>query len=298
MNRKIRKVLRWTRWILLTIVLLPVVSMVLIKLSGSMKMRKSDDQILGALHSYPIEKKIDTITFGRSHLVYLLTSKEGKKKSKAIVFVHGSPGSLDGYMQYMHNDSLLSEADLIAYDRPGFGHSDFGKSLPSLRGQANALYELMKQLDYEQYWLVGHSYGGPIIMQAVIDRPQRIAGICIVAGSVVYAMEPVAAWRKWLDLPFIRILMPTALRVSNEELMSLRRDLRMIDDDWNEVKMPVSLIHGTKDKLVPYGNLPLAKEKLMNSDTVRTLIFEDENHFILWTQTEQIVKELLKLINL
>ena len=148
----------------------------------------------------------------------------------------------------------------------------------------------------DQYWLVGHSYGGSVIMQAVMDRPQKIAGICIIAGSIVYDMEPVASWRKWLDLPFIRPLMPTALRVSNDELMSLRGDLRMIDDDWPAISVPVSLIHGTDDVLVPFGNLDMAEEKLINADTVRTVIFEDENHFILWTQTEQIVKELLELI--
>lgn len=262
-----------------------------------MKMRKSNDQILGVLHSYPVEKKIDTLTIGQRQITYLWTSKTGKKKKQAILFVHGSPGAMDAYLKYMHNDSLLSVADLIVYDRPGFGHSDFGKSLPSLRGHASILFEVMNHFGYERYWLIGHSYGGSVIVQAAIDHPQKIAGLGIIAGSITYEMEPKAGWRKWIDLPFIRILLPYTFRVSNDELKTLRSDLRMVDDDWHFITAPVSIMHGTKDVLVPFGNLELAREKLVNADSVRTLIFEDENHFILWTQTEQIVKEILALMN-
>lgn len=256
-------------------------------------MRKSDDQIMGNLHSYPIIKSIDTARIGSRQITYLITQKEEKKKKEAIIFVHGSPGSLDAFLKYMHNEPLLSKADLISYDRPGFGHSGFGQSLPSLRGQARILQGLMKELGYDHYWLVGHSYGASVILQACVDGTPDISGIGIIAGSVTYDMEPVAGWRKWFDLPFIRPIMPTSLRVSNDELMSLRGDLRMIDDDWLEIKQPVTIMHGTKDILVPFENLEIAQQKLTNSDSVRTLIFEDENHFILWTQTEQIVKELL-----
>lgn len=262
-----------------------------------MKLRKPDDQILGQLYSYPIQKKIDTAVIRDRNITYLITSGEEKKKKEAIIFVHGSPGSLDAFMKYMHNDTLLSKADLISYDRPGFGHSDFGKALPSLRGQARILDGLMEELDYEKYWLIGYSYGGSVLIQAAIDQSPKIAGIGIIAGSVTYDMEPVAAWRKWIDLPFIRALMPVALRVSNDEILALRRDLRMIDDDWNEIIVPVSLIHGSKDILVPFGNLPLAKEKLVNADSVRTLVLEDDNHFILWTKPDVIVDEILALMN-
>ena len=296
MRMRIKKLIRWTIWILLALILLPVVSLILIKMSGSMKMRKSDDQIMGALYSYPIQKKLDTIDINNRRIAYLLTSETKEKKKDAILFVHGSPGSLDGYMDYMHNDTLLSKADLIAYDRPGFGHSNFGKSLPSLRGQSAILYGLMKTLNYDRYWLVGHSYGASIILQAAIDRPYSISGMGIIAGSVIYDIEPLASWRKWVDIPFIRPILPLALKVSNQELMALRRDLRMIDDDWHQITIPVSLMHGREDILVPFENLQLAKQKLTSADTVRTLIFEEENHFILWTKKDEIIEEISQLM--
>jgi pimeloyl-ACP methyl ester carboxylesterase len=62
--------------------------------------------------------------------------------------------------------------------------------------------------------------------------------------------------------------------------------------------IPVSLIHGTKDVLVPFENLNYAREKLTRSDTVLIKIFEGENHFIPWTKKKEIVSELVRLIDL
>jgi len=260
-----------------------------------MKMRLTDDEILGLLHTGSFEKYIDTFRIDGRHITFLKTSGN-EKQADAIIFVHGSPGSLDAYLAYMSNDSLLKYADLISYDRPGFGHSDFGKTEPSLKKQARILMQLMDSLAYTRYWLVGHSYGAPVILQAALDYPRHIMGICCIAGSVNYDLEPRDPWRKWIDLPLIREILPVSLRVSNQELMTLRQDLRMIDDDWDKITQPVSLLHGTKDMLVPFANLEMARENLVHADTVRTLIFEDENHFILWTQKEEIVKEIIGFI--
>lgn len=261
-----------------------------------MKMRMTNDQLLGGLSTKSMEKKIDSIQVFNRHIRYLHTWKGEKKKEDAILFIHGSPGALDAFYKYMSHDSLLSRADLIAYDRPGFGYSGFGKAEPSLRKQASILTALMDSLAYKRYWLVGHSYGGPVIIQAVLQHPRHISGICIISGSVIYELEPRAQWRKWIDLPFIRPLLPVSLKVSNQELMPLRGELRMIDDDYDKITTRVSLIHGTKDRLVPFDNLEKAKEKLVNASIVRKLIFEEENHFIPWTQQQQIVKEIIALM--
>ena len=290
--------MKWFWWIFLILILLPIASLFLIKLSGSMKMRIPDDQIMGALHAYPIIKQLDTLIIRNREIAYLHTAKNEAKKKDAIIFLHGSPGSLDVYLKYMHSDTLLSRADLIAYDRPGFGHSGFGNSMPSLRQQSFVLFDLMKHLDYERYWLIGHSYGAAVIIQAAIDKPDRIAGIGIIAGSVVYEMNSGSGWRSWMSLPFIQELLPDALRVSNEELIALKIDLRMTDDDWSQITMPVSLINGKKDILVPFQDKEKALEKLTNADTVLTLTLPEENYYLLSSQADQILEEIVKLMEM
>ena len=260
-----------------------------------MKMRKSDQEIETFLSQHHINGVLDTLKLPNRNINYLLCS-DGSKKKDAILFVHGSPGSMDAFLEYMVDTTLLSLADLISYDRPGFGHSGFGRTEKSLTAQSYVLTELMRSLPYERYWLVGHSYGGPIIVYNAMRRYGKVSGLGIIAGSVSPELEPRAKWRKWINLPILKQLWPIPLRVSNEELMPLKNDLMMIEDDWDRIRIPVSLMHGTLDVLVPFDNLAYAKEKLVNADTVRTLILEGENHFIVWSHKEKIVKEIVSLI--
>jgi pimeloyl-ACP methyl ester carboxylesterase len=260
-------------------------------------MRKTDREIKAFISPHHITPLIDTLHLRGRNIVYLKTSI-GDKKEGALILVHGSPGSLDVFLDYMVDTSLLNRADLITFDRPGFGNSDFGVAESSLSRQAYMLVDLMDSLGYKKYWLAGHSYGAPVLLQAAIHRPRKIAGLCFIAGSVSPELEPKStAWRKWIDLPLLRDLLPVSMRVSNEELMTLRQDLTLLEDDWDRLSMPVSVIHGTKDVLVPYENLDYAKQKLTESDTVFIRTFEGESHFILWTHKKQIVEELVRLMD-
>lgn len=278
------------------IILIPLTILIGVRIFDGMKMRKDDSEIWTFLQRHYVNGVIDTLTLRKHPIVYLKTSID-KKHKDAIIFVHGSPGSLDAFLDYMVDTTLLSRADLIVYDRPGFGHSGYGKAEISLSGQSNILADMMTSLDYDRYWLVGHSYGGPIIVQAAMRHPKLIAGLVIIAGSVSPELESKSPWRKWIDLPLVKELLPVTFKVSNEELMPLRSDLFMIEDDWDRIHVPVSLIQGNKDVLVPFQNLEYAKEKLTMADTVRTLIFEGENHFIVWTREDVIAKELVGLMD-
>jgi len=278
-------------------ILLPFATLAIVRYAGWFRMRKTDREIKAYLGPHHVTATIDTLPLRGRDIVYLQTSK-GEQKKGALVFVHGSPGSIDAFLDYMVDTSLLARVDLVCYDRPGFGNSTFGYSEPSLSRQAVILNSLMDSLGYEHYWLAGHSYGAPVLVQAAMRRPSKVDGLCLIAGSVSPELEPKnIAWRKWLDLPLLRELLPVSMKVSNEELMPLRQDLNMIDDDWDRLKIPVSIIHGTEDVLVPFGNMEYAKTKLVAADTVMTLIFKGESHFILWTHKQQIVDELVKLID-
>jgi pimeloyl-ACP methyl ester carboxylesterase len=292
---KMKKIRRWVTRILLFLILFPLGTLFIVRTAGLFKMRKADGEIMSFLKQHHVAGEIGKITFHGRRIVYLKTMS-GDKKKDAFLFVHGSPGSMDAFLDYMVDTNLLSHADLIVYDRPGFGNSGFGKSMTSLTMQAQTVSALMDSLGYERYWMAGHSYGGPIIIQAAMDHPRHIGGICLIAGSVSPELEPRSPWRKWIDLPLVRQLLPTSMRVSNEELMPLRQDLVMIEDDWEKIKIPVLLMQGTKDVLVPFANLAYAKDKLTQSDSVMVKIFEGENHFILWTQKEVVVEELIRLV--
>ena len=292
-----RKFQRWSLRILLIVILLPITALAIIRSAGWLRMRKTDREIQAFLGPYQVNAVNDTLQLRGREVVYLKTGK-GEKKKSALILVHGSPGSLDAYLDYMVDTALLARVDIISYDRPGFGNSAFGNAVPSLSRQAAVLIDLMNAMDYESYWLAGHSYGAPVIVQAAIREPRKVKGFCLIAGSVSPELEPKAtAWRKWIDLPLIRDLLPVSMRVSNEELMSIRQDLIMMEDDWDRLRMPISVVHGTKDVLVPFENMQYVQDMATGADTIFTKVFEGESHFILWTHEQQIVGELVRLID-
>lgn len=294
---KKRKVLRWSIRILLLMILLPIATLITVRYAGWLRMRKTDREIKAFLGPYHVAETFDTLYVASRNIVILKTTK-GEPREDAMIFVHGSPGSMDAFLEYMADTSLLQKADLVTYDRPGFGNSGFGRSEPSLSRQADVLLGVMDSLDYTRYWLVGHSYGAPVLVLAAMRQPARVAGICLIAGSVSPGLEPPSAtWRKWIDLPLVRTILPISMRVSNEELMPLKQDLLMMEDDWDRLTMPVSIVHGTEDVLVPFDNLDYVRSQAVNADTVMTCVFEGESHFVLWTHKAEIVAELHRLLD-
>ena len=85
----------------------------------------------GTLHSY---------LFGFQKINYL---EVGSDNLPLVVFVHGSPGSLSAFIDFMADTALLQKAHLISVDRPGFGESNFGFGEKSIARQATVLKPLL-----------------------------------------------------------------------------------------------------------------------------------------------------------
>lgn len=213
-----------------------------------------------------------------------------------VVIVHGSPGSSAEMLDYVGDSMLLRVARVAAVDRPGFGESDYGIAEPSLKEQAAVLVPLIKKLGNKKVILVGHSMGGPVIARFAIDYPDLVDGLVIVAGSIDPELEPATWWKRPFDLPGIRLLVPSALRISNREILPLRSELEKMRPEWSKITCPVTVVQGTKDDLVPAGNADFARKMLANNPHVKINMLENENHFIIWSKRKLIVEEILALM--
>lgn len=214
-----------------------------------------------------------------------------------VVFVHGSPGSSADMLDYLADSILLKGARVVTVDRPGFGESDYGRPETSIHEQAAVLVPLIEKLRHKKVILVGHSLGGPVIARFAMDFPNLVDGLVIVAGSVDPELEPSTWWKRPFDLPLIRLLVPSALRISNSEILPLRGELEKMRPDWSKITCPVTVIQGTQDDLVDAGNADFARKMLTNSSSVKINMLENENHFIMWTKTKIIVAEILEMMN-
>ncbi len=216
--------------------------------------------------------------------------------SLVVAFVHGSPGSLADYKFFLSDPELCKEATLLSIDRLGFGYSDFGQVTSSLSIQAKAIAEVLKPFKKNKIILVGHSLGGPVIAKTAMDYPELIDGVLLIAPSISPALEPSSDWRKTLNWKIFQWIAPTALTVCNQEIIPLRKELELMVKDWKNIIVPVTIIQGEDDKLVPKGNADFAKKMLVNSSSVKMKMIRNGNHFILWSEPQLIKQAILDLL--
>ena len=185
---------------------------------------------------------------------------------------------------------------LIAVDRPGYGGSGEGMSEGSLKEQAAVV---MEALQVNQSGLpailVGHSYGGPVIAQMAISYPDRVAGLVFVASSVSPDLEST----KWFQYPAtwwpLRVLIPTSLRVCNEEILPLKQELLRILPEWSLIRAKVVLIQGEEDELVPKENLDFLVSHLRSEQIVKIDRVAGLNHFVPWKRPDLILDGIWSL---
>lgn len=213
-----------------------------------------------------------------------------------IIFVHGSPGALNAYEAYFSDTTLSKHADMIAVDRLGFGYSDFGKAIPSLKTQAGLIAKILGDFPNRKKILVGHSMGGPVIARLVMDYPELVDGMVMVAPSISPELEPSNTWRKIVNFPLIRWITPSGLRVCNQEIIPLFEELEVMMDGWAAIRVPVTVVQGMEDTLVPKGNADFAKKMMQHNSQVKTTMIDGGGHFILWEEIPLIKQEILDLL--
>ena len=219
----------------------------------------------------------------------------GDPQKQTLFFIHGSPGSWDAFKSYLTDTLLLRKYRMIAIDRPGFGNSNFGQA-QNLATQAKIIEALIDATDNHQpITLVGHSLGGPLAVKIATDEPTRIHHLVILSGAVDPNVETPELWRPILISKPLRYLIPGALRPSNDELWWLKADLFKMQPFLKNISCGVTIIHGTKDPLVPYSNVAFMKREFVNAKAIHVIAIENANHFIPWEHFKLIRDQLFAL---
>lgn len=257
-----------------------------------MTMRYSDKETTKFFATSKIEFQDKTVAFEGYKIHYVAT---GNAQNSTLFFIHGSPGSWNAFKEYLQDTLLLKKYRMIAIDRPGFGYSDFGEA-QNLKVQSQRISEFIKKIDNKKpLILVGHSVGGPVVAQLAVDNPSWYKRLVILAGSLDPKAENPEKWRTVIKASPLRYLIPGALRPSNDELWWLKKDLVYLEPELKKITCDVTIIHGTKDALVPYSNVAFMQKKFTNAKSIDTVTIEKANHFIPWSHYEIVRNALLDI---
>jgi pimeloyl-ACP methyl ester carboxylesterase len=234
-----------------------------------------------ALAAYPPTGTFVTVDGLRLH--YEITGK-----GPDLVLIHGASGSLRD-LTYGLRDQLTDRYRVTVVDRPGLGHSDPLPEV-SLAAQAKAIKSGLARIGVTDPVVVGQSYGGAVALAwaleggpralVLVGAPSmpwpgkldpwyrltstaigRALAVPLAAAFVpqsyvtaatagVFAPAPVPqGYEAWLGTPLT--LRRDALATNTAQINALRADLVTMEPRYSGLALPIELIHGSADTIVP-----------------------------------------------
>lgn len=249
-----------------------------------------------------------------------------------VLFSHGWPLSGDawaGQMQYLVDKGYR----VIAHDRRGHGRSDQPSGGNVMDRYADDLAELIESLDLRDVVLVGHSTGGGEVVRYVGRHGSgRVAGVVTVSAIPPLMLQTEAnpdgvpievfdgirsgllagrsQFYRELTEPFFGANRPgsTVSQGTKDEfwLLSMQCGLKAafecvevfsatdLTDDLKKIDVPMLIIHGDDDQIVPIANSAEKAAKIVSGSTFK--VYPGAPHGLPQINQDQLNADLLAFI--
>jgi pimeloyl-ACP methyl ester carboxylesterase len=205
-----------------------------------------------------------------------------------VVLLHGNGSMIEDFV----SSGIVDAPDhrFIAFDRPGFGHSERPRDRhwgPS--EQARLLLRALGHIGIERPVVVGHSWGALVALAMALESPEDVAGLVLLSGyyypvpraeiGIPGAFPFTRVVLRHTVAPFVRRLMapdtlrrvfapcavperfkrayplPLAMRASqmravDDEAAMLLDAAKALSRHYRELSVPVRLIAGSDDLIV------------------------------------------------
>ena len=100
-----------------------------------------------------------------------------------VVLLHGNGTMIEDWIASGVLPSLAKSNRVLAFDRPGFGHSSRPRStLWTPSAQAKLIARALDQLGEAQVTIVGHSFGTLVALALAAERPELVSSLVLIAG--------------------------------------------------------------------------------------------------------------------
>jgi pimeloyl-ACP methyl ester carboxylesterase len=230
---------------------------------------------------------------------------------KVLLFLHGWQDSLQNFNTL--SSLLAPKYRIICLDLPGFGKSEMPKEAWNLDRYIDFVSDFIKKLNLEVYALVGHSFGGRIIIKGEAENiftAQKIiligsAGITkrktfrnyffkIVAkvGKLVVYIPPLYFWKEALRkkmYSFVGTDYANAGALQNTFLKIISEDLT---DSAKKITVPSLLIWGENDTETPLSD-GQRFNRLINNSQLEVL---KAGHFVHKEKSQEVAELIQKFL--
>jgi pimeloyl-ACP methyl ester carboxylesterase len=235
---------------------------------------------------YPVSK---IISYHDSLRIKVVTV--GDTSKPALLLIHGSPGDWSAWENIITNDSVRAQFYILTIDRAGFGETTV-PALVSVNDQADVVWQVM---EYESITnnitIAGHSYGGAIVEQLLINYADAFDLAVLVAPTLSPDLMQPRWYNKVAKWKLVNKIISQDLKSSNLEMLGLPASLELNKDAVNSIETPIVYIQGKKDVLVDHETVDYFHR--LKPKGVKYVIIDDMNHFTPWSDPYLITDAIL-----
>jgi pimeloyl-ACP methyl ester carboxylesterase len=286
--------------------------------------QKSDDgDVPKELAFYrPEWKPAEHLVTVESLRVHYIESGTGR----AVVMIHGNAGAVEDF-EFGAVQLLSSDYRVFAIDRPGHGRSDRppGKTA-TVESQARLLHQTLSDLGIVQPVLVGHSWGAALALAYVLEYPQEVSAMVLLAPAAYPDDGGNSLLRKTIRIPVVgdlglllgksimgrrilkrflaRAFYPQSvpdnyfklassswlgrrkLKAYVEDESALNDSLKKMSKRYSEIRIPVVIVTGDEDKIVSPKQNAYRLQAAIHQS--RLIELKDTGHEIPQTRPESI----------
>jgi pimeloyl-ACP methyl ester carboxylesterase len=208
---------------------------------------------------------------------------------RPVVLIHGNPGSYEDYTLAVV-ERLAQSYYVVAFDRPGHGYSERSNSLDTtVEVQALIIRDALQKLALEKPVLVGHSWGGSLVLAAAVAYGKDLAGVVLLAPAA-YPSVSIEWWSLLPHIPLIGNVVvntltpllgravvrkslkqayapqdvqtdyaersldlwmrPDHIRACAYDERTLGASLMVLSEHYSDIEMPVVIVTGSADRLL------------------------------------------------
>lgn len=212
-----------------------------------------------------------------------------KGSGSDLVLVHGAGGNLRDFDLDLI-DRLTDKYRVIAFDRPGLGHSDAIANGSDICAQARHLQTAADQIGVKDPIVLGHSFGGGVAMGWALNRPESTRALVILAGATMPFPGDVDRWYHLTGGPLSPLLNPMITLLANpariyasllatfapdpvapgyaghigaglttrrktltengRQVLAMKENLTSMSQGYPSLTLPVEILHGSADNTV------------------------------------------------
>ena len=210
-----------------------------------------------------------------------------------VMMIHGAGGT---HLDWSPHIRKLKEANAIVPDLLGHGKSgNIGHN--SIRDYAQDIIALADILQIEQFIPCGHSMGGAIAQQIVLDYPKRIKSLILIATGAKLSVHPEILDGVMKDYENVAHLLVDSFwsEQTGDDIQNLSYEAlingspQILYDDFlacnqfdvrkqlSQIDVPTLIIGGTEDKMTPMKYSAYLADNIPNAELT---VVQDAGHMV------------------